>query len=207
MADGQADQHTQGSVSVYERLREKQVDYECGYDLAELDNAELTAEQRKQIIAGNTIQQDWAIIQKHPVEGDGVLRTKKFSKEIAMAKQFVYDKYAPVTLPGRKGDKQHLDPAAHEFLQNRLAEWTEKHRSEIEEDDLPYGLVYYLDLRIECIARKVGVTELNAEMMCKSHFEGIIRSRQNKKRRLDEAMSAGRTGKRIKSRDPNLDVD
>ena len=171
----------------FERMQAKQQTYALGYDLAEIrsEALNLTPEQQAQIIEANTIEQDVAIIQSLPADGEGTKRAKKLRRDIHPAKLVLYEKYKP---PDYKMVKEgNLDPKATEFLKKTFEDWHAKYEHIVGPDDVPYGHEYYLDLRIICIMRKEGITSRHSEKVCKSNMEAIITMRQRAADKLADA--------------------
>ena len=151
----------------------------------------LSPAERATIIQDNTPEQDWSIIKSIPVDGDGVQRTKKLRREIDPRKLAVHDKYKAASSIAKPDWK--LDPRAATFLKNHIAEWTERHKAEIEKDQIPYGIEYWLDLRMQCICRNEGITEQHADMVCKSSINSIMKKQAAAKATFKQIVRKGKS--------------
>ena len=143
-----------------------------GYDLDELEQCRLNQSQIDIIVANNTIHQDVAILQAHPLEDDGVNQVKLLRRNFLKKKEVIYQKWKPpLEYSLRRGTD--LDPRVRKFFNAALAAWQEKHKAEIKEGQRPYGGQWYMDLRIKCIAKKIGLDRDYSELVAKSHFEAL----------------------------------
>ena len=91
-------------------------------------------------------------------------KAKKSKSKISDEKLRLYEEYTtPKPVASTKRCK--VDPAAHEWMQERLRQWQDANgKGKLA---LPYSNEWYLDARVDCI---------KAELITKEHSEHVVRS-------------------------------